>query len=567
MQNFGLTIYPLSNQFKQELNELVSAELEYNSVSELRQGSWLKLLKRLRNIRGNLYIPIEDERSLAILPILHIMANLTRAKARYLVNKDFKIQPSKLRHLVKYGVKFLFAGVSARKTLTKLSSELTKLESQAQITVPKTNLQSGSLLYVNANLWFGVKAGGSIGHVAGVVNAYLARGLKLCYAAFDQNPMLDAKAEFIQLTLPGSFTVPYELNYYQAHQAMQQQLAPQMQTCKVIYQRLSIGNYVGVSLSRKYKVPLIVEYNGSETWVAENWGKGLRYAKQAKQAENVMLQHAHAIVTVSKVLQAELIAKGIAPEKIIVYPNCVDPDYFNNQRFTQQECTQLRAKYNIPEDTILFTFLGTFGQWHGVDVLAKAICILMDADPQWFSDNKVHFLWVGDGALMAEVQVYLKHKRFHNYVSFAGLIPQAQAPLYLAASDVFLSPHVANRDGTKFFGSPTKLFEYMSMGKLIIASKLEQLAEVLQPSIDLTTNQQQQLDSAVAILTKPGSAHELAEAIRYSATNYKNLVNLGSNARAKVLKEYGWQQHVETIISHCKQMDLFENYEGINNRN
>ncbi len=58
---------------------------------------------------------------------------------------------------------------------------------------------------------------------------------------------------------------------------------------------------------------------------------------------------------------------------------------------------------------------------------------------------------------------------------------QSEAPTYLAISDIVVSPTVPNPDGSPFFGSPTKLFEYMAMGKPIVASDLDQIGEVLTP--------------------------------------------------------------------------------------
>ncbi len=53
-------------------------------------------------------------------------------------------------------------------------------------------------------------------------------------------------------------------------------------------------------------------------------------------------------------------------------------------------------------------------------------------------------------------------------------------------------------DGSRFFGSPTKLFEYMAMGKGIVASRLDQLAEVLE-------------HDQTAWLVTPGDVEELAD--------------------------------------------------------
>ena len=63
---------------------------------------------------------------------------------------------------------------------------------------------------------------------------------------------------------------------------------------------------------------------------------------------------------------------------------------------------------------------------------------------------------------------------------FTGSLPSDKVAEYLDASDILVSPHIPMPDGSRFFGSPTKLFEYMAMGKAIVASRLEQLAEVLE---------------------------------------------------------------------------------------
>ena len=55
-------------------------------------------------------------------------------------------------------------------------------------------------------------------------------------------------------------------------------------------------------------------------------------------------------------------------------------------------------------------------------------------------------------------------------------------------------------DGSEFFGSPTKLFEYMAMGKGIVASRLGQIGDVLS-------------DEETALLIEPGNARQLADAI------------------------------------------------------
>ena len=45
------------------------------------------------------------------------------------------------------------------------------------------------------------------------------------------------------------------------------------------------------------------------------------------------------------------------------------------------------------------------------------------------------------------------------------------------------SPHSSHMRDSKFFGSPTKVFEYMALGGGIVASDLEQIGQVLSPAL------------------------------------------------------------------------------------
>ena len=88
---------------------------------------------------------------------------------------------------------------------------------------------------------------------------------------------------------------------------------------------------------------------------------------------------------------------------------------------------------------------------------------------------------IGDGVKMPDVVRIIEsagHARPRGPDRHCPAV--ARAPSYLAACDILASPHVPNADGTPFFGSPTKLFEYMAMGKCIVASDLDQVGEILE---------------------------------------------------------------------------------------
>ncbi len=103
-----------------------------------------------------------------------------------------------------------------------------------------------------------------------------------------------------------------------------------------------------------------------------------------------------------------------------------------------------------------------------------------------------------------------------------------------------MSPHIPNADGSRFFGSPTKLFEYMAAGKAIVASDLDQIGEVL-------------ADGA-AVLVEPGSVDSLVRALRELAGDPERRATLGRAARERVLARYTWRHHVRAILDRLGEL-------------
>jgi glycosyltransferase involved in cell wall biosynthesis len=94
---------------------------------------------------------------------------------------------------------------------------------------------------------------------------------------------------------------------------------------------------------------------------------------------------------------------------------------------------------------------------------------------------------------------------------------------------------VPNPDGSDFFGSPTKLFEYMAMGKPIIASNLNQIGQILE-------------HKKTAYLVEPGNVPQLAKAMNILIEQPQLCELMGQNARAEVVANYTWQIHSQKIL-------------------
>jgi glycosyltransferase involved in cell wall biosynthesis len=390
------------------------------------------------------------------------------------------------------------------------------------------------------------------------VDALASHGYEIDFAATEQ-PETAKSYSFMGIDPPVALGLPSELNYYRFHHSFVEQVRKLIfnKRYSFLYQRMSLANYAGVTLSRKARLPLVLEYNGSEAWIAKHWGTPLKSHALAVLAEDVCLEHAHLVVTVSGVLRDELLERGVLPERIVCYPNCIDPNVFNPQRFSDSDLAARRAHLQVPEDATVVTFIGTFGRWHGAETLAEAVRQWDKEKPKWIRENKLHFVFVGDGLMMPRVRELLPKGGGNSLYTFAGLVPQAEAPAYLAASDILVSPHVPNADGSRFFGSPTKLFEYMAMGKGIVASELEQIGEVLKPALKsshLPERRPRSEDHQLAVLLEPGNVDSLMEGIRFLVERKDWRRTLGDNARAEALAKYTWKHHVNAILEGLEKV-------------
>lgn len=547
--NYLLSINNLPVSFQNDISRC-SENITLRQLRGMGLTGWIRKMLSLK--ADCLYIVLEDEEERALLPILKAVACMATAQEKFLVMPDRSKVSLTVGDAVSSGIGFLQATIAGQMAKRRAWKEVRELKNRPLDKVNWTGTKS--LFYFKTNLWFGVKAGGSVGHVAGVVNALSNEGFTVHFLSGDRPLMVDKFANYHPVKPPETYGLPMETNYYRYHFDFVRQFEESaLPRPGFIYQRLASCNYAGPVLARRLNVPLVMEYNGSEVWIAKNWGRPFTYHDLALGAEEVCLQHAHLVVVVSDVLKEELLSRGIPEHRIVSYPNCIDPEIFNPAKYNTETNLALRVKYGISKDAVVVTFVGTFGRWHGVDVLARAIKQMVDNEREWLEDNRVHFLLVGDGLHMATVKEELADPRYAEFFTLTGLVPQMEAPAYLSTSDILVSPHIPNDDGTRFFGSPTKLFEYMAMGKGIVASDLEQIGEVLRGGINAgNLESTEDPGQAPAVLTTPGSVDDLVKGIKFLAERPLYCAKIGQNARSVVLSRYTWKHHVQAILKQLE---------------
>lgn len=416
--------------------------------------------------------------------------------------------------------------------LQKTSRKIEALSSaQKQI---KEN--TGSPFYLRTNLSFGLKSGGMVTHTSGVLNNLYEKYKDIRFYTSDRTPGIHAQIKSVTIPPNPNFLNFQEIPNFAYNDQFYETIMAEMTINKpsFIYQRYSVESYVGVQLAHELSAPLVLEFNGSEYWISKHWGKRLKYEELAIKIENLCLLKADLIVVVSAPLKKDLLKLGIPEKRILVNPNGVDPELYSPDISGQT----VRQKYRL-ESKFVFGFIGTFGQWHGVNKLVESFAKLLKEHPELQSSCRL--LLIGDGILRKEVEDQIKSYSIEPFCILTGSVRQEEGPGHLAACDILMSPHVSNDDSTEFFGSPTKIFEYMAMGKPIISSKLGQLAEIL-------------AHNKTAFLVEPGDVEALKDAMFFLLHEKDLCVKLGQAARTEILQKHTWKAHTEKTLATLQDL-------------
>lgn len=289
-----------------------------------------------------------------------------------------------------------------------------------------------------------------------------------------------------------------------------------------IYQRHTRFSLCGAVLARRTGYPLFLEYNGSEQFVGRYWNP-TPFQRQLAACEAAALAAATRIFVVSQVDRDDLIERGVSAARIVLNPNGVDVE-----RFAKGGGDAVRKEWGIEGSEFVIGFLGTFGPWHGAPLLARAFGDFAQSLPT------ARLLLIGHGPEVEATQRELAAHGVADRAIFVGRVTSAEVPGYLDACDVLASPHVPLPDGVEFFGSPTKLYEYMAAGKAIVASDLGQIGDVL-------------TDGETALLVRPGVSEEFAAALQRLAEDSSLRSELGRNARAAA-ESHTWRANARRVM-------------------
>ena len=301
-----------------------------------------------------------------------------------------------------------------------------------------------------------------------------------------------------------------------------------------IYYRINSFDISPLIINFIFGTPIVSEFNSFLSWEYKNNNHKNRFNLYIiSKIERLILKRSKRIICVSKTLQDQLINKGISTSKITVVPNGVDTNKFKPTQ-----------NYNF-NGKLTIGFVGTFGPWHGIKLLCESVKELHLKNK---IDSKVKFHFIGDGLLRKYAENELSDL---NNVLFFGKISFEKITEYLDKCDILLSPHNIHPDEENFIGSPTKLFEYFAMGKIIVGTNISQLNDILSPSVKVDENgaiaYKQHINKENSIKTFPNK-NSLSSGVLFAIQNHSKLRKMALNARKKAVKNFTWKSRVFKIL-------------------
>lgn len=228
------------------------------------------------------------------------------------------------------------------------------------------------------------------------------------------------------------------------------------------------------------------------------------------------------VVVLSEDMRQLLAADGVCPSRIRVIPNWADTEKI----VATGAVSRFRLQHGL-EDKFLVMYSGNLGLTQRLGDFVAAAELLSD-------DPRIHFAFVGRGALEAELRNQVTARRLTN-ISFYDYQPREDLADSLSAADLHLVPLAAELSRCLM---PSKLYGILAAGRpcLTNAPAGSELQRVIS-------------EHQVGFAVPSGSIQELAAAIRQAASDPGRLREMNLRARQLAETQYSRPLSIERFRS------------------
>jgi glycosyltransferase involved in cell wall biosynthesis len=242
--------------------------------------------------------------------------------------------------------------------------------------------------------------------------------------------------------------------------------------------------------------------------------------------EQLSVPDCSAVLVVTDEMRSRLTELGVRGARIAVVENLVDSERFLSYHVDKALQDELRDRYVI-------TYAGGFLSNRGLDTALRAMPAVIREVPSAL------LLLVGDGRTRSELEQLSAEMGLEGYVRFEGWVEFSEMPSYLAASDVCILPLVRSVQTDSALSH--KLFQYMLMGKPVVASACAAMGRVIE-------------DADCGLLFPPGDSEAMAEAL-IRLRDAEMRTRLGEQGRQAVHDRYNWSLSASRLLAVYDKLD------------
>jgi glycosyltransferase involved in cell wall biosynthesis len=291
-----------------------------------------------------------------------------------------------------------------------------------------------------------------------------------------------------------------------------------------LYERYNLLLPAGVWIKRNFGLPMLLEVNAP---IFEERARydGISLERLAAWSQRYAWRNADFVLPVTRVLAGMVRDAGVPCERISVIPNGIDPDRFGNNSLPAEVA---KAKLGL-RDRLVLGFTGFVREWHGLE---RVVDLVADRA----GGPGLHLLVVGDGPARESLQARARERGIVDRVTVTGVIDRDRVPRYVAAFDVALQPAVVP------YASPLKLFEYLAMGRAIVAPATPNIEEIL-------------TDGENAVLFDPEVPDAMLRAIERICADGGLRRRVAEGARNTIaLKKLTWDNNARRVAELFEQL-------------
>ncbi|MGW5878481.1 glycosyltransferase family 4 protein [Nocardiopsis terrae] len=280
---------------------------------------------------------------------------------------------------------------------------------------------------------------------------------------------------------------------------------------------------LALELGRRYGLPVVYEVRGflEESWLSRDPSRGIddAFYRAERARETECMLAADLVVTLGEAMRADIEARGVPAERILVVPNAVDASFLE----PLPSGGAVREGLGVGrEEFVVGTTTSCFG-YEGLDVLLDAVALLRERG------EPAHALIVGDGPELAALRARADRLGLSGAAHFPGRVPADRVRHHHAALDVFAVPRLDER--VCRLVTPLKPVEAMAGGLPVVASDLPALREIVEPGV-------------TGELIPAGESARLADVLTKLAYSHEKRTSYGRAGQKRVGANRTWTEAV-----------------------